>query len=84
MNDNHNQKCYNLYEAIWDIIILPVIAILEAAISCCSVMWAIQTVNKKVSFRFIITGGMLMTIVEVIKNMLAGTGVRGIWTGHEG
>lgn len=58
--------------------ILPVLAILEAVISCCSVMWAIQTVNKKVSFRLIITGGMLMTIVEVIKNVLAGTGVRGI------
>lgn len=63
---------------------LPVVAILEAVISCCSVMWAIQTVNKKGSFMFTITGGMLMTIVEVFKNVLAGTGVRGIWTGHEG
>lgn len=46
-------------------------------------MWAIQTVDKKLSFKFVITGGMLMTMVEVIKNMLAGTGVRGIWTEHE-
>lgn len=41
-------------------------------------MWAIPIVGKKVTFRFIITGEMLMTIVKMIKNMLAGTGVRGI------
>lgn len=41
-------------------------------------MWAIPIVDKKVTFRLIITGEMLMTIVEIIKNMLAGTGVRGI------
>ena len=41
-------------------------------------MWALQSVREKATFRFIITGEMLMTIVEIIKNMLAGTGVRGI------
>ena len=46
-------------------------------------MWATKPVGSKPSFRFIITGGLIMTIFEIIKNMLAGTGVRGICTGHE-
>lgn len=49
-------------------------------------MWATKPKNKiggNASFRFIITGGMLMTITDILKDMLAGTGGCGICAGRE-
>ena len=47
-------------------------------------MWATKPKNKiggNASFRFIITGGMLTTITDILKDMLAGTGGCGICAG---
>jgi len=57
----------------------PVLALLTTLFSCCSVMWSTKSNGIK-NYRFIITGGTLMTIFGIIKSILVGTGGSGVCT----
>ena len=42
-------------------------------------MWSTKPSRGNASYRFIVTGGTIMTLIEIIKNAIGGTGECGIW-----
>lgn len=55
----------------------PVIPLFITLISCCSVIWTTKPFGGNASCRFIVTGGTIMTMIEIIK-AIGGTGECGI------
>ena len=52
---------------------MPVNALLGIIFSCCSVLYATSPKNN-FTFRFIFSGGTLMSIIELFENILVGAG----------
>ena len=57
---------------------MPVTPLFITLISCCSVMWVTKPFGRNASCRFIVTGGTIMTMTEMVKNAIGGTGGCGI------
>lgn len=52
------------------------LGLLVGVFSCCSVMYS-HKMKSELDFRFIISGGTIMTIIENVKGIMVGTGISG-------
>ena len=50
--------------------------VLVGYFSCCSVMYS-QKLKGQFQFRFIVSGGTIMTIIATVKSIMVGTGSSG-------
>lgn len=58
------------------------LGLLVGVFSCCSVMYS-HKMKSGLDFRFIISGGTIMTIINAVKGCMVGTGVFGNWYKNE-
>ena len=56
---------------------MPYTFLLTIILSCCSVMWS-NNLKGNMSFRFILSGGTIMTIISELQKVSAGAGVCGL------
>ena len=53
---------------------LPIIPLFKLLISCCSLLWTTKSKIGNYNYRFIVTGGAIMQMVEILRQAFSETG----------